>query len=372
MLCIVVYSAYVNDYITIQCFVLIFFRRKNVSDFSHTSAGVCVITISEIAKLAGVSVATVSRVLNHSGTVSEETGRRVQEIVEKYNYTPNLLGRHLRKMETKIILVILTSVSNSFSSRVVSGIDEEARKHGYHTLVCMTNDSMESEKSYLDMLRNGVADGAIIMNTRMDKDAYHVFSEMYPAVQCSEYVDEASPYVAIDNEQAAYDAVTHLLSLGRRRIAYCGVKNDFKSSYKRYVGYARALEDFGVAMDGEIVFDGNYGFRSAYHLTEERIKSGKVFDALFSISDRMAAGAIRAITDSGLCVPADVAVVGFDNIDIAYMAQPTITTISQPKSELGKEAFLSLLDRMNGKMPENKILQYQMVLRESTKIKGGK
>ena len=330
------------------------------------------ITISEIAKLAGASVATVSRVLNNSGAVSADTCQRVMEIVEKYNYTPNLLGRHLRKQETKIILVILTSVSNSFSSRVVNGIDEEARKHGYHTLVCMTNDSMESEKSYLDMIRDGVADGAIIMNTRMDKETYHAFSAKYHAVQCSEYVDESSPYVVIDNVQAAFDAVTYLLAQGRRRIAYCGVKNHFNSSHKRYEGYARALQSFGIETDKEIVFDGNYGFRSAYRLTEEKIRSGKKFDALFTISDRMAAGAISAILANGLRVPEDVAVVGFDNIDISYMMKPTITTVSQPKKELGREAFLSLLERMDGRMPENKILKYQMVLRESTQIKGGK
>ncbi len=334
--------------------------------------GVCTITISEIAKLAGVSVATVSRVLNHSGSVSAQTSRRVMEIVEKYHYSPNLLGRHLRKMETKIILVILTSVSNSFSSRVVSGIDQEARKYGYHTLVCMTNDSMESEESYLDMVRDGVADGAILMNTRMDKAQYHAFAEKYHAVQCSEYVDPDSPYVVIDNERAAFDAVTHLLALGRRRIAYCGVLNHFNSSHKRYAGYVRALKSFGLAVDREIVFDGNYGFRSAYRLTEERIRSGRRFDGLFTISDRMAAGAISAILANGLGVPADVAVVGFDNIDISYMMKPTITTVAQPKQELGREAFLSLLDQMNGKKPENKILNYQMILRESTKIEGGK
>ena len=180
---------------------------------------VAAITISEIAALAGVSVATVSRVLNGKGNVSEDTRKHVMEIVEKYHYSPNLLGRHLRTKETRIILVILTSVANSFSSRVVSGIDEEARKHGYHTLVCMTNDSLESEKSYLDLIRDGVADGAVVMNTAMSREEYHAFSERYNIVQCSEFIDERAPYVAIDNVKAAYDAVKHLLELGRRRIA---------------------------------------------------------------------------------------------------------------------------------------------------------
>lgn len=328
-----------------------------------------VITITEIAKLAGVSVATVSRALNDKDTVSEKTYQRVMEVVERYNYAPSMLGRNLRKMETRIVLVILTAISNGFSSWVATEIDEEARKYGYHTLVGITNDDIESEKSYLDMIRTGVVDGAIIMNTQMDKETFHAFSRQYNVVQCNEYVDETEPYVTIDNRQAAYDAVTHMLSQGRRRIAYCGVKNHFYSSYARYAGYANALEDYGIKVDSDIVFDGNYGFRSAYRLTEEKIQSGQTFDGLFTISDRMATGAISALRANGLRVPEDVAVVGFDNIDLSYMTTPTITTISQPKHELGKEAFLSLLERMNGKTPENKILPYEMILRESTKIK---
>ena len=329
---------------------------------------VAAITISEIAALAGVSVATVSRVLNGKGNVSEDTRKHVMEIVEKYHYSPNLLGRHLRTKETRIILVILTSVANSFSSRVVSGIDEEARKHGYHTLVCMTNDSLESEKSYLDLIRDGVADGAVVMNTAMSREEYHAFSERYNIVQCSEFIDERAPYVAIDNVKAAYDAVKHLLDLGRRRIAYCGVKNHFTSSHRRYDGYIKALEEYGVAPDRDIIYDGDYGFRSAWRLTRQKIEAGLLFDGLFTISDRMAAGAISAVQQAGKKVPEDVAVVGFDNIDISYMMKPTITTVSQPKKELGQEAFLLLLKRLRGERPESKILDYNMVFRESTKI----
>lgn len=326
------------------------------------------ITISEIAALAGVSVATVSRVLNGKGNVSADTRRHVMQVVERYNYSPNLVGRHLRTKETRIILVILTSVANSFSSRVVGGIDEEAQKHGYHTLVCMTGDRLENEKSYLNLIRDGVADGAIIMNTAMSREEFHAFSEKYNVVQCSEFIDADAPYVSIDNVQAAYDAVRHLLEIGRRRIAYCGVKNHFTSSHRRYGGYVKALHEFGIREDREIIYDGDYGFRSAWRLTRERLEAGKVFDGLFTISDRMAAGAISAVQQAGKRVPADVAVVGFDNIDISYMMRPTITTVAQPKKELGQEAFFMLLKRLQGETPASKLLKYSMVLRESTKI----
>lgn len=327
-----------------------------------------VITISEIASLAGVSVATVSRVLNNSKTVSEKTRKHVLSIMEENNYAPNLLGRHLRTRQTHIVLVILTSVSNYFCNRVVNGIDEQARKHGYHTIIGMTNDNPKIEKSYINMLRNGLADGAIIMSSTMSKEEMHQLNEKYNVVQCSEYVDEDSPYVTIDNKKAAFDAVSHLIKCGRKKIAYCGVKNHMISSKIRFEGYINALTAHGIKPDWNIIFDGDYGFRSAYRLTEEHIKSGADFNGLFSISDRMASGAVSAIHSCGLRVPEDVSVVGFDNTDAAYMTTPPLTTIAQPKKELGYEAMKMLLERFKGEIPENKILNYELVVRKSTQI----
>ena len=328
-------------------------------------------TIQEIAALAGVSVATVSRVINDSKTVSEKTRAHVLAVMQEHNYAPNLLGRHLRTQQTRIVLVILTSISNFFCNRVVNGIDEEARKNGYHTLICMTNDDPEIERSYIDLLRNGLADGAIIMSSTMTEKEMHDLAKRYKVVQCSEYVDKKSPYVTINNEQAAYDAVNYLIKSGRKRIAYCGVKNHMISSKARYKGYIRALKENGLEPDNSIIFDGDYGFRSAYRLTEEHIKAGAKFDGLFSISDRMASGAVNALQSCGLRVPDDVAVVGFDNTDAAYMTTPPLTTVSQPRRELGAEAMKSLLERFEGKIPENKILKHELILRKSTNNQEG-
>lgn len=311
-------------------------------------------------------MATVSRVLNDSSTVSERTKQKVLSIMEEYNYAPNLLGRHLRTQKTRLILVILTTISNYFCNRVVAGIDEEARKNGYQTLICMTNDNAQIESSYIDMLKNGLADGAIIMSSIMSKEDMHTLANRYSVVQCSEYVDTDSPYVTIDNEQAAYDAVDYLIKSGRRRIAYCGVRNHMISSKVRFDGYIRALRENGIEPDWSIIFDGDYGFRSAYRLTEEHIKNGAKFDGLFSISDRMASGAVSAIHSQGLNVPDDVAVVGFDNTDAAYMTNPPLTTVSQPRRELGVEAMKSLLARFEGEIPENKVLKHELIIRNST------
>lgn len=324
--------------------------------------------ISEIAKIANVSVATVSRVINKSDKVSEKTAKLVNSIIDEYGYEPNLLGRHLRSKETKLILVIMTSISNSFFSSVINGLDNEARKHGYSIMLCITNDNKESEQNYLNLVRNGVADGAVIINTTMSKEEMHEFSGKYNVVQCSEYIDPDSYYVAIDNVKAAYDAVEYLIKSGRRKIAYCGVINHFISSNLRWYGYTEALKHYGLELNRDLVFDGNYGFRSAYSLTTELLKSGKEFDALFAISDRMAIGAINAIKEYGKKVPEDIAVIGFDDVDLAHMTTPTLSTVAQPKKELGKEVFLLLLKRLKGeKITENKIiLNHKLVLRDST------
>lgn len=325
-------------------------------------------TIAEIAKLANVSVATVSRVINNSDRVSIKTAERINEIIKEYGYEPNLIGRHLRTKKTKLILIIMTTISNSFFQKVIDGIDREARKSGYSIMLCVTNDDRKSEEGYLNLLRNGAADGAIIMNTVMNAREMHAFSEKYNVVQCSEFVDPMSYHVGIDNVKAAYEAVDYLIKSGRKRIAYCGVKNHFISSSLRWQGYRRALNDNNIKFDMNIVVDGNYGFRSAYKLITELLERGEKFDALFAISDRMAIGAINALNAFGKKVPDDIAVVGFDDIDLAHMTAPTLSTVSQPKRELGEEAFKMLYGRLTGEKTNTykKILNTKLILRDST------
>ena len=324
------------------------------------------ITIGEIAKIANVSVATVSRVINKSGKVSPQAKEKIEQIVKEYGYHPNVLGRNLRTKETKMIMVMITSIANSFYSKVVDAIDKIARENGYNIMICVTNDNPKTESNYLDLIRNGFCDGAIIMNTTLNQEEMHDFISMYNVVQCNEYIDENSPYVAIDNKKAAYDAVTYLIKTGRKRIAYCGVVNHFRSSHLRWEGYVQALTDNGIEVDRSIVIDGNYGFRSATELTRTILKKGVEFDALFAISDRMAAGAMNALKEAGKKIPEDVAVMGFDNVHLSYMVTPAMSTVGQPQKKLGEEAFNMLMKKINNKPCEKIILPHEIVVRKST------
>lgn len=324
------------------------------------------ITIKDVAERAGVSVATVSRVLNHDGSVSAASRQKVINAAETLGYQPNLLGRHLRQKRTNIILVMLASLSNTFCAKVIRGIEKEARQNGYQVLISATGYDTAVEQTDLDLVRKRLADGVIVLNSTLSAEAISEFSAQYPLVQCNEYTDtEKTPYISIDNFAAGYEATTYLLNSGRRHIAFLGVSEQNVSARLRYEGYVKALQDYGIAPDQRLVFNSNYGYRHTEKVMREFLGTKAAFDGLFAISDTMAAAALNTMKQEGICVPQDVAVVGFDDTEIAYMTEPALTTIAQPRSELGREALLMLLERMNGRPVANRFLQHTLVKRTS-------
>lgn len=307
--------------------------------------------------------------LNGTGTVAEQTKKEVLAAAEKLGYSPNLLGKNLRQRQTRIVLVMLSSLANTFCSKVIHGIEKEAHKNGYNIMICATGDSKESEQTYLNFVRNKMADGIIILNSTLTENEMKMASAAFPVVQCSEYIDtKTTPFVSIDNQKAAYDAVEQLIQSGRRQIVYLGVENDLISSRLRLAGYRQALADNGIAFDAKRVLFGNYGYRSASRALSEFINGRGELDAVFAISDRMAAGAITALRQKGRRVPEEVSVMGFDNTDITYMFEPSISTVAQPQSEMGECAFRLLLDVFNKQETENLILKHKLILRNSTTI----
>ena len=326
-----------------------------------------IIGIKDVAAAAGVSVATVSRVLSGAAAVSEKTEEAVRAAAKRLGYHPNLLGRNLRCNRTKVILVMLVSLQNTFCSSVIRGIEGAAEAAGYSIMVCVTHGLPESERKYLDFVRNRLADGIIILNSSLSGDEMRALSRDIPVVQCCEYSDVSdTPFVSIDNESAAYESVSRLIDAGRRKIAFIGVNNNYISSEQRLAGYKRALAEGGLPFDAGLVVWGNYGYRNALRGFGEFLDSGSAPDAVFAISDRMAAGAISALLQRGISIPEQVSVIGFDNTDITYMFTPKITTVAQPQTELGAAAFSSLSALIGGDRPENVILKHRLVIREST------
>jgi len=326
-------------------------------------------TIQDVAKAAGVSVATVSRVLNKSKSVSAETRELVLDTIKKLNYQPNLLGRNLRRTETRLILILLPSISNPFYATLVKGAEDVAHKNGYNVMLCNTDSDINRERTYLELLKNRLADGLIFMSPEIDKDELTSISKNFPVVQCCEYKEGADvPRIAIDNLAAAYKAVKHLVGLGHRRIGMISGGNEYVSTKQRELGYRNALEDSGIDFDSTLIKHGNYGFRSGLRAANQLLSMSNRPTAIFAISDSMAVGAIRAAKENGLKVPGDLAVVGFDDISFASMCEPPLTTISQPKYDLGCAAMELLLWQIQGKHVETNeiILEHELIIRQST------
>lgn len=326
-------------------------------------------TIQDVAKAAGVSVATVSRVLNDSPSVSGKTRDTVLEVIRKLGYQPNLLGRNLRRTQTKLVLVLLPSIANQFYSKVVKGIEDVAHKNGYNIMLCNTDSDRNREKVYIALLKNRLADGVILMASELGDEELSQLGRSFPVVQCSEYKGHLGvSYAAIDNKSAACREVGHLIGLGHKRIGMISCRNKLLSTIKREEGYQKALQEAGIAFDDALVAYGDYGFTSGMRASRTLLKLPDRPTAIFAISDNMAIGAMKAARESGLEIPSDLAVAGFDNISFAVMCEPMLTTISQPKYELGCTAMEVLLRQMRGERsePEEVLLEYELVIRGST------
>ncbi len=325
-------------------------------------------SIKDVAKEAGVSVATVSRVINGTATVSQDTKNAVNSAIEKLGYRQNLFGKNLRQSKSGVIMVMLTSIANTFCANVIRSIDKAAAANGYCTMICLTDGNDEKEEYYVNFAQNGFFDGVIVLNSNLNAVRMAGLSAAVPTVQCNEFVDTVStPYVSIDNEKAAFEAVDALVKLGRKKVVFYTVKNGLVSTSDRFKGYLKALKANSVEFDEELVLNGNYGYRNAKSNFSKFLDTVKKFDGVFAISDRMAAGAISALGERGISVPDDVEVIGFDNTDISYTSTPTITTVSQPYATLGKDAFEQLFRLMQGKKAKNIILPHKIIFRNSTK-----
>ena len=326
-------------------------------------------TILDVAKAAGVSVATVSRVINNSPSVRGNTREALMAVIKELNYQPNLLGRNLRRTETRLILVLLPNIANPFYARIVKGIEDVGHKNGYHVMLCNTDSEAEREKVYLELLKNRLVDGVIFLAPVLGREELTEIGKRFPAVQCCEYKEGALvSHVSIDNHAAAYKVTRHLISAGHKRIGMISCKGTMVSIIQRERGFKKALSDSGIDFQEDFIKYGDYSFNSGLRAANQFMSIKNRPTAIFAISDIMAIGALRAIRENNLKVPEDIAVVGFDNITFASMCNPTLTTISQPKYDMGCLSMDLLLRQIKGEVKEPKdiLLEYEFIIREST------
>lgn len=338
-------------------------------------------SIAAVAARVGVSVATVSRVLNGHANVRPATRARVLAEVETSGYRVNELARNLRTAESRLLLTMVPDFGNPFYAEIVRGIDGVARQHGYFMLLCDTGADAGRERGYFDLLRRHRADGAICLDPATVQHANQATADeamALPWVACCEFDPAVGvPYAGIDNFAAARDAVRHLIGRGRRRIALVNSDDHYLYAQQRRDGYLEALAEAGLeARDAWRVnvncLDYGAGAEAAAALMREGGGGGKGMqsdepDAIFAVSDTLAVGVINGLRRAGRRVPDDVAVVGFDDIALAAQIDPPLTTVAQPMRELGETAARLLLKRLadpQASVP-GVLLPHRLVVRQS-------
>jgi LacI family transcriptional regulator, repressor for deo operon, udp, cdd, tsx, nupC, and nupG len=326
------------------------------------------IKLKEVAERANVSTATVSRVLSNTGKVTEKTKKKVLAAMEELNYQPNFLARQLRKLETKTILVVVPDIANTFFSKVIRGIESVAIQNGYQVLLGDSQNNSQSESQYLNHLRYKQVDGVILLTARTDSRLIEDLSDDYPVVLACEYLEGSRiPTVSIDNISSARKMTDHLIKQGHQRVAHISGPMNIILGRDRLKGYEQAVTQNNYEIDQVLVQEGDFSYESGYKLMEKFLALQNPPTAVFAANDEMAIGAIKAIKKHRLSVPEDIAVVGFDDIDMASIMDPELTTVAQPTFDIGSTAMDLLLCLMK-KEPLTKkqfVLEDQLMIRQS-------
>ena len=327
------------------------------------------VTIKDVAKAANVSVATVSRVLNNQSNVSREAYDRVTRVMEELGYSPNHLGRDLRKSETKRILAITASAEQSFYSDVLRGMEEAAAGQGYDVLIAATHDSPEHEMHLLNMLFSHSVDGVVLLGAKQEAPYLSKLAENHNIALCLERMEGCNALtVTVDNVKAGRDAVSCLIEKGHRRIGLISTTTRSQSSVDREKGYRQALEQHGIKYDERLVFLGSYSCRSGTEGCRVLSELDEPPTAIFSISDMIAIGAMKYAMSKGLIIGKDIMFIGFDNIALSDIFVPRLSTVEQPCFEQGKLVVEKLIDNIKGETEDKGLymLPHRLVLRDST------
>jgi LacI family transcriptional regulator len=308
------------------------------------------ITIKDVARAAGVSVATVSRVQNGSALVKETTRRRVGEIAARLGYSPHGAARSLITSRTSTIGVLLPDLYGEFFSEVIRGIDQTAQHHGYHLLVSSSHDGRPALEAALRSMR-GRVDGLIVMWPEMDSDiAVRNLPAGFPVVLLNaSAAPDAFDVITIANYDGARAMVCHLLDLGHKRIAIIKGAEGNVDAAERLRGYRAALAEAGVTAVPELEVTGHFDEESGFRATSELMLREARPSAIFAANDAMAVGALSALRESGLRVPDDVALAGFDDIPMARYLDPPLSSVHVDISALGERATLRLLAAIRDK-----------------------
>ncbi|GFN24245.1 LacI family DNA-binding transcriptional regulator [Thermanaeromonas sp. C210] len=331
-------------------------------------------TIYDVAKAAGVSIATVSRVINGYPFVSEKTREKVLQVMQELNYSPNILAAALMKKVTYTVGLLIPDISNPFFAEITRGAEDAANKFGFNTIICNTDNDSEKETKYINLLLQKSVDGLIFATSEIvNQNILMLKEKKFPMVLIAREVEGSGVDVVLaDNVQGAYEGVKYLIELGHRTIAFVGEPLTIKSTQERLAGYEKALKDAGLPIVEHLILTG-------FKTLEETYKKIKSFywktrpSAIFATNDVLAIGVIRGLKELRINIPEDVSIVSFDDTVFASIAEPPLTSVAQPMRQMGQLAIMKLINRIRNKeeAATKIVLPTKLVVRNSTtKFKG--
>jgi DNA-binding LacI/PurR family transcriptional regulator len=325
-------------------------------------------TMRDVAEMAGVSVQTVSCVVNGTGSISTPTRRRVLKAINTLNYRRDSLARSMRTRQTNIIGLMVLDIINPVLSILASAVENAANAHGYRVMLHNTGMKANREWESLEASVQGLVDGLIIVNM-VEKASILRFleEERIHAVVIDCLPNANVPSVRVDNTMAAYIATEHAIGLGHRQIAHVTGSSQLSLAEERIEGYLKALSAYGLSYQRLIISETErWDYSSGYAAMRDLLQDAPVPTAVFFASDQMAIGAYRAIIEAGLRVPDDISIIGFDDIEAASFSVPSLTTIRQPFTQMASSAFDLLLDLISG----NEVGSPQLVLPPELIVRG--
>ncbi|MEM7548603.1 MAG: LacI family DNA-binding transcriptional regulator [Bacteroidota bacterium] len=337
------------------------------------------VTIKDIAAHLKMSTSTVSRALANHSDVSRETRDIVLQLAEEWDYQPDPIAVSLRQKRTHTLGVIIPQINNRFFSKAISGIQEVANANGYNVMITQSEESFDLEKKNVQAMMNNRVDGLIVALSKQTTYLDHfqkVFDSETPVVFFDRVGDSTyASKVIIDDYEASYSAVQHLIKEGCKRIAHVAGPQNLQNSRKRLEGYKDALKDNSLYQDNNLLVFSEYHTKEVRRITDYFLSIDPLPDAIFAINDAFAIEMICYLKKSGIRIPDDIAVVGFNNDNISPFIDPPLTSVESPAQDLGVEAAKLLLQSLDEEQAElvknqSKVIKSRLIIRESS-IKSG-
>jgi DNA-binding LacI/PurR family transcriptional regulator len=341
------------------------------------------VSIKDVARRAGVSISTVSSVINKNKPVSQELKEKVEKAINDLDYRPHLIARSLKSRKTSIIGVVLNNATSPFFGAILKGIEEVAYREGFNLMLCDSNNEAEREERNIQLLEYNWVDGIILDTIANPKknELYFDYLEnriikqrKIPIISIVKdfSVKRNESSVIIDNAEGGYLATKHLIDLGHKKIAHIIGNEDYIVSWKRLEGYKKALNENNIQVNESYILQGDFSAISGYNETKKLLLLDRSITAIFAANDQMAIGAIKALKEEGIRIPQDVAIVGYDNIFLSSLIDPSLSTINVPKYQIGRVAMelLSSQLKSGNHTRERKTLPINLIVRRSSSISG--